>query len=54
MEERRTVQQKCAAMLAAKDVTQRAANASLRELKDTILQAADPTGISSPAASCGT
>jgi|Transcript_52166 hypothetical protein len=44
MEERRTVQQKCAAMLAAKDVTQRAANASLRELKDTILQtaSADP------------
>mmetsp|Transcript_78555 Transcript_78555/g.168326 ORF Transcript_78555/g.168326 Transcript_78555/m.168326 type:complete len:596 (-) Transcript_78555:50-1837(-) len=43
-EERRAVKQKCSAMLAAKDVTQRAANASLRELHDTILQtaSADP------------
>jgi hypothetical protein len=40
-EERRAVKQKCAAMLAAKDVTQRAANASLRELKDTIMQTAE-------------
>lgn len=37
-DERRAVQQKCKAMLAAKDVTHRAANASLRELHDTILQ----------------
>merc|ERR1719401_233705 len=37
-EERRAVKQKCSAMLAAKDVTQRAANASLRELRDTIMQ----------------
>mmetsp|Transcript_34745 Transcript_34745/g.79689 ORF Transcript_34745/g.79689 Transcript_34745/m.79689 type:complete len:522 (+) Transcript_34745:96-1661(+) len=42
--ERRDVKQKVAAMLAAKDVTQRAANQSLRELKDTILSSskADP------------
>merc|ERR1740127_284701 len=40
-EERRAVKQKCSAMLAAKDVTQRAANASLRELHDTILQSAE-------------
>merc|ERR1740127_108890 len=43
-EERRAVKQKVSAMLAAKDVTQRAANASLRELRDTIIQtsSADP------------
>merc|ERR1712048_1273554 len=43
-DERRAVKQKCSAMLAAKDVTQRAANASLRELRDTIMvtSAADP------------
>merc|ERR1740127_296602 len=43
-EERRSVKQKVSAMLAAKDVTQRAANASLRELRDTIIQtsSADP------------
>jgi hypothetical protein len=43
-EERRTVKQKTAAMLAAKEVTHRSANASLRELKDTILRtsSADP------------
>merc|ERR1719436_1251123 len=40
-EERRAVKQKVSAMLAAKDVTQRAANASLRELRDTILQTAE-------------
>lgn len=42
--ERRQVAQKCSSMLAAKDVTQKAANASLRELRTTILQtsAADP------------
>lgn len=39
-EERRAVKQKCSAMLAAKDVTQRAANASLKELRDTIMQTA--------------
>jgi len=39
-DERRAVKQKCAAMLAAKDVTQRATNASLRELKETIMQTA--------------
>jgi len=36
-EDRRKVKQECAAMLAAKEVTQRATNASLRELKETIL-----------------
>jgi len=43
-EERNAVKQKVSAMLAAKDVTRRAANASLRELKDTILAtaSADP------------
>lgn len=39
-EERNAVKQKVSAMLAAKDVTKRAANASLRELKDTILATA--------------
>lgn len=39
-EERRAVKQKCSAMLAAKDVTQRAANASLHELRNTIMQTA--------------
>jgi hypothetical protein len=38
--ERRAVKQKTAAMLAAKEVTHRSANASLMELKDTILQTA--------------
>jgi hypothetical protein len=43
--ERRAVQQKTAAMLAAKEVTHRSANASLLELKETIIQtaSADPT-----------
>jgi len=43
-EERRAIKQKASSMLAAKEVTQRAANASLRELRDTILQSssADP------------
>lgn len=42
--ERRAVKQKCSAVLAAKDITTRAANQSLRELRDTILQtsSADP------------
>ncbi|CAE8645094.1 unnamed protein product, partial [Polarella glacialis] len=42
--ERRSVKQKCSAMLAAKDVTTKAVNSSLRELRDTILQtaSADP------------
>lgn len=40
-EERRAVKQKVAAMLAAKDVTQRAANASLDELRQTILETAN-------------
>merc|ERR1740127_197490 len=46
-EERRAVKEKVRAMLAAKDVTQRAANASLRELKDTIIATskADPLEI---------
>merc|ERR1712125_140299 len=46
-DERRAVKQKVSAMLAAKEVTQRAANASLRELKDTILTTskADPLEI---------
>merc|ERR1719465_286933 len=45
--ERTTVKEKVRAMLAAKDVTQRAANASLRELKDTIIATskADPLEI---------
>jgi len=44
-EERNAVKQKVSSMLAAKDVTRRAANASLRELKDTILSTmgADPS-----------
>lgn len=43
-EERRAVKQKCSAMLAAKDITQRAANASLMELKSAIMETskADP------------
>lgn len=43
-EERAAVKQKAKAMLAAKDVTQRATNASLRELSETIMQTttADP------------
>jgi hypothetical protein len=45
--ERSGVKEKVRAMLAAKDVTQRAANASLRELKDTIIatSSADPLEI---------
>lgn len=39
-EERRIVKQKVASMMAAKDVSQRAANATLRELKETILDTA--------------
>jgi hypothetical protein len=45
--EREQVKSKVRAMLAAKDVTQRAANASLRELKDTVIatSGADPMEI---------
>jgi len=45
--ERTAVKEKVRAMLAAKDVTQRAANASLRELKDTVIATskADPLEI---------
>jgi len=39
-EERRLVKQKVASMMAAKEVSQRAATASLRELKETILYTA--------------
>merc|ERR1719506_1699800 len=47
VKERTAVKEKVRAMLAAKDVTQRAANASLRELKDTIIATskADPLEI---------
>jgi len=47
LKERNAVKDKVRSMLAAKDVTQRAANASLRELKDTILATskADPLEI---------
>jgi hypothetical protein len=47
VKERGAVKDKVRAMLAAKDVTQRAANASLRELKDTIVATskADPLEI---------
>mmetsp|Transcript_29779 Transcript_29779/g.67451 ORF Transcript_29779/g.67451 Transcript_29779/m.67451 type:complete len:585 (-) Transcript_29779:90-1844(-) len=39
-DERLAVKKKCTAMLAAKEVSQRAANASLRELKRTIMETA--------------
>jgi len=40
-EERRAVKQKCTAMLAAKELTQRAAHVTLRELKQTIAETAE-------------
>lgn len=46
--ERRAIKQKCSAMLAAKDIAHRAANASLIELKETIMDTANADPMEDP------